>query len=270
VKEAEWVRYWRVPQVAAEAMHARFTSHTYHRHSHETYSFGVTEAGAQAFSCRHSSHVSASGQVMAFNPDDPHDGHSGHHGGFIYRMVHIEPAYFAGIWPDQAGDWPLFREPVIADPGLAASVTRLHAALAGPATALARYEALADTAVRLRRHASAPGQAPALSPATAGVAARIRDLLADLALTDLSAEQVAAAAGCSKYAAYRAFIAAYGLTPAQYQRQLRLHSARRQLRAGISPARAAAETGFADQAHLTRWFRRCYGITPAAYQSSRA
>jgi AraC-like DNA-binding protein len=28
----------------------------------------------------------------------------------------------------------------------------------------------------------------------------------------------------------------------------------------------AAAVGFADQAHLTRWFRRAYGITPAVYQ----
>jgi AraC-like DNA-binding protein len=33
----------------------------------------------------------------------------------------------------------------------------------------------------------------------------------------------------------------------------------------MSAARVAAEVGFADQAHLTRWFRRCYGLTPGAY-----
>jgi transcriptional regulator GlxA family with amidase domain len=29
---------------------------------------------------------------------------------------------------------------------------------------------------------------------------------------------------------------------------------------------AAAQAGFADQSHLTRWFTRCYGVTPGAYQ----
>ncbi len=28
---------------------------------------------------------------------------------------------------------------------------------------------------------------------------------------------------------------------------------------------AAAEAGFADQSHLTRWFRRIVGATPAAF-----
>jgi hypothetical protein len=57
----DWARYWRADSVPVEAMHAHFTSHVYHRHSHESYSFGVTETGAQAFTCRHGRHVSASG-----------------------------------------------------------------------------------------------------------------------------------------------------------------------------------------------------------------
>src|SRR5947207_12335706 len=44
----DWARYWRADGVPVEAMHAHFTSHVYHRHSHESYSFGVTETGAQA------------------------------------------------------------------------------------------------------------------------------------------------------------------------------------------------------------------------------
>jgi len=31
---------------------------------------------------------------------------------------------------------------------------------------------------------------------------------------------------------------------------------------------AAAEAGFADQSHLTRWFTRTYGVTPAAYRTA--
>ena len=109
-------------------MHAHFTSHVYHRHSHESYSFGVTETGAQAFTCRHGRHVSGRGMVMAFNPDDPHDGHAAVDGGFTYRMVHIWPEFFASL---TGMPLPLFRSPVIEDPAMAASVRRLHRALTG-------------------------------------------------------------------------------------------------------------------------------------------
>jgi AraC-like DNA-binding protein len=54
--------------------------------------------------------------------------------------------------------------------------------------------------------------------------------------------------------------------PSAYLRQLGLREARRRLAAGEAIAAVAPATGFADQSHLTRWFRRTYGITPGAYQ----
>src|SRR6266550_4247559 len=150
----DWARYWRADSVPVEAMHAHFTSHVYHRHSHESFSFGVTETGAQAFTCRHGRHVSASGMVMAFNPDDPHDGHAAVDGGFTYRMVHIWPEFLASL---TGTPLPLFRSPVIEDPAMAASVRRLHQVLTGPdseTSELERYERLAGSARLLVRHAS--------------------------------------------------------------------------------------------------------------------
>jgi len=88
--------------------------------------------------------------------------------------------------------------------------------------------------------------------------------------SDLGADELAAAAGCSRFAVYRAFRAAYGISPSDYQRQLRLRAARRMIAAGRPVAEAATEAGFADQAHLNRWFRRSYGITPGVYRLAGA
>ncbi|HEX6453238.1 MAG TPA: AraC family transcriptional regulator [Trebonia sp.] len=275
----DWARYWRAQSAPVEAMHAHFTKHVYHRHSHESYSFGVTEAGAQAFTCRRGRHVSGPGLVMAFNPDDPHDGHAGDEDGFTYRMIHIWPGYFAGVL-DSPAALPLFREPLIDDPALARTLLRLHAALTGGAPELVRAERLIQAAAILDRHASRGprggqgrgSRAGGSRAVTREIAARVRRRIdgdgpaapgADLTLADL-----AAAAGCSRYAAYRAFSAAYGMPPSDYQRQLRVRTARGLLAAGIPPATVAAEAGFADQAHLTRWFRRYYGVTPGAYQAA--
>jgi AraC-like DNA-binding protein len=276
----DWARYWRADGMPVEAMHAHFTAHVYHRHAHESYSFGVTETGAQAFTCRHGRHVSGTGMVMTFNPDDPHDGHAAGDGGFTYRMVHIWPEFFAGLIGG-SGRLPLFRSPVLDDPVTARSLRRLHIALTSPeqaCTELERHEQLTATARLLVRHAAsgAPGSAGPSGPSglsgpsgpDARVAARIRELIHDGYATDLTAEDLAAAAGCSRYAAYRAFSGAYGLAPSEYQRQLRVRAARRMLSRGVPPAAAAAQAGFADQAHLTRWFRRYYGITPGAYRGA--
>jgi AraC-like DNA-binding protein len=267
----DWTRYWRSPVQPLEAMHAHFERHVYHRHSHDTYSFGVTETGAQAFKCRGSLRTSAAGMVMALNPDDPHDGHAADQLGFTYRMVHIGPELVDAILTDMAerpSARPLFPEPVVQDPLLAARLRSLHRALVGGAPALRREEALA-AAVRatVQRASSGPRIVPRIITASQSAAVeRARALLHESYLMDLTTDDLATAAGCSRYALYRAFQAAYGLAPSDYQRQLRLRHARRLIASGQPIGDAAAHTGFTDQAHLTRWFSRTYGVTPGAYR----
>ena len=65
----------------------------------------------------------------------------------------------------------------------------------------------------------------------------------------------------------RAFRRYLDTTPADYLRQLRVDEARRLLLDTERPvADIALETGFTDQSHLTRVFRRSLGETPAAFR----
>ncbi|WP_369202301.1 AraC family ligand binding domain-containing protein [Streptomyces sp. PU-14G] len=266
----DWVRYWRAPDQPVEAMRAHFTGHVFHRHSHDAYSFAVTETGAQRFHCRGGRHTSGAGMVMAFNPDDPHDGESAVEQGFTYRIVHLGPDLVRSVLTDAAGrdaPMPLFPQPVREDPVLRRALLRLNAALAAGAAAgaLARSERLTDAVLAMvRRGARSPVRVGGARAGTAAVR-RARRLLEEDWAGEVPAERLARAAGCSRFALYRAFRAETGLPPSDYQRQLRLRAARRMLADGATAAEAAAGCGFADQAHLHRWFVRCYGITPGAY-----
>jgi AraC-like DNA-binding protein len=263
-------------------MHAHFERHVYHRHSHETYSLGVTDVGAQSFTCRGAAYTSAAGMVMAFNPDDPHDGQATDGFGFTYRMIHIGPELVSAVLADAAGrpvGLPLFAEPVLSDPVLAARLRRLHVALLGDATALRRDELLAGVVLAAARAPGAsprPAGRPAAAPAEAGpadarrVARRARDLIAGRYRDDLTADDLAAVTGRSRFAVHRAFTRAYGMPPSDYQRQLRLREARALIAAGTPISEAAALAGFADQSHLSRWFVRYYGVTPGRFQHAAA
>jgi AraC-like DNA-binding protein len=278
----DWAQYWRAPDEPLEAMHAHFERHVYHRHSHDAYSLGVTDAGAQSFTCRGGAYTSAAGMVMAFNPDDPHDGQATDGDGFTYRMIHIGPELVADVLADAAGQTvghPLFAEPVLTDPVLAARLRDLHRALLGGATALRRDELLAAMVLRAAQSAvRRPGDRlsgseliAADAPADARrVARHARDLIADRRLDDISASQLAAVTGRSRFAVHRAFTHVYGMSPGDYQRQLRLREARALIAAGRPISEAAALAGFADQSHLSRWFLRYYGVTPGRYQHAMA
>ncbi|GAB3425359.1 helix-turn-helix domain-containing protein [Flindersiella endophytica] len=90
----------------------------------------------------------------------------------------------------------------------------------------------------------------------------IREALAD-DLT-LTLGELAALAGLSPYHLSRVFSRATGQTLTRYKARLRTRRAMESLAAGERDlARLAVETGFADQAHLTRTLRAETGMTPA-------
>ena len=267
-----WVRYWRDEDRPVEAMHAHFRDHVYPPHAHDTYSFGITDAGAQRFRCRGAAHTSGAGMVMAFNPDEVHDGRAAAELGYRYRIVHLGPSVVRAVLTDagdgRAGALPLFALPVLTDPALAVALTRLHAALAGGADPLVRDERLTAAVLAMARRGASSALRAGRTPSDGmrqQAARRARALLDEAYPEPVSGERLAEAAGCSRFALYRAFRAEFGLAPSDYQRQLRLRRARSLLMSGTAPAAAAAATGFADQAHFTRWFHRVYGITPGTF-----
>ncbi len=67
----------------------------------------------------------------------------------------------------------------------------------------------------------------------------------------------------------RAFARHLGLPPHAYQLRMRIDEAKQLLLKGYSVADVAAVTGFADQSHLGRHFKRIVGAAPSAYQSAR-
>jgi AraC-like DNA-binding protein len=160
----------------------------------------------------------------------------------------------------------LFVEPVLHDHVLADALRRLHRALREESY-LAQDEALSSTVSALVRRGARAPQLTVPKAVPTGVR-RARDLLHASYSSDIRAADLAEVAGCSRYALHRGFVAAYGVPPSDYQRQLRLRAARRLLASGQSAAVTSAQVGFADQAHLTRWFRRYYGLTPGAYAAA--
>lgn len=84
----------------------------------------------------------------------------------------------------------------------------------------------------------------------------------------LSLEQLAALSNLSLHRFATAFREQVGMPPHRYQCHLRLEHAGRLLSQGVPPADAAIEVGFFDQSHLSRHFKRRFGVTPAYYAGS--
>ncbi|RPI78118.1 MAG: AraC family transcriptional regulator [Desulfobacteraceae bacterium] len=71
--------------------------------------------------------------------------------------------------------------------------------------------------------------------------------------------------GLSPFYLTRLFREQIGLPPHAYLIQERIKQSQQLLKRGVAPVEAACETGFADQSHFNRFFKKHTGITPGQY-----
>ena len=262
--QAVWRRACPAGQ-ALDLLHAR-VAEPYAPHVHEEYAVGACTAGREVIRYRGTLHYAGPGSVVVLEPGEAHTGGPADPPDFTYRVMY--PA--AGLLSDGMGRAARFREPVIADPGLAAELRRLHAALGAglgetePLEAETRLSWLLGELVR--RHASPSRDVEV--PGAGRVARLVMAQLADRLVCPPALAEIAAGTGLSRYQLIRSFRTEVGMPPYAWLAQHRVSAARALLERGCRPAEAAALTGFADQAHLTRWFRRVVGVTPGVYRNS--
>jgi AraC-like DNA-binding protein len=270
---AEVARYWRHRAVdGVDLLRARYVTHRYGRHAHETYTFGVIEAGVEEFEYGGRLLRAGAGAVALLDPDVVHTGQAGTAAGWSYRVLYPKVSGVTDVaaelgWP--AGT-PRFPQTVVYDPATAALVRSAHrSAEHGDdlASSTLLRTALAEL---LRGHAAGgPAAGPDRSRRAPAAVDVIRDLLHERLEDPPTLAELAAMTELSQFALLRAFRAEMGLPPHAYLNQLRVRRARLLLDEGVPAADVAAQVGFADQAHLTRHFKRVVGVPPAAYQRER-
>ncbi|MFO1111803.1 MAG: AraC family transcriptional regulator [Bradyrhizobium sp.] len=92
---------------------------------------------------------------------------------------------------------------------------------------------------------------------------RIRDYVHAHLAEPIEVSDLASLAGRSPYHFTRIFARSIGMTPYRYVVHLRLQAAIDRIQRGMSLVEVAAETGFSDQSHLSRWIRRVLGVAPS-------
>jgi AraC-like DNA-binding protein len=94
-----------------------------------------------------------------------------------------------------------------------------------------------------------------------------RDLLEAAFSGGVTSDMLEEATGLDRFTLARQFRRRLGTSPYRYLTMRRLDHAKARMRAGDSLAEAAAASGFADQSHMTRQFRRAYGLAPGRWRA---
>lgn len=265
-------RYWRSPLLpGGDMLTAQYYEHEFAPHWHDAFTIPVIEAGAERFDYLGASHVAAAGSVPAINPGCLHTGARAVEVGWQYRVFYVPVEFMRQLAEDidaRRAGVPWLPDEIIRDTDLAVRIGRAHRLLEAGIDGLAAETALLDAfSTLLVRHARTK---PAFAACPAD-AVRVEIMKARLAASPdvpLTLGELAATVGLSTCHAARLFSNSVGLPPHAWRNQLRLQRALAPLRAGASVTAVAAASGFTDQSHFTRHFKRAFGVPPGHWRGA--
>ena len=273
-KAAPKVRIWRSPALRdMEVFAAAYPVHAFPRHFHDEYIVGIMTHGTEALRDRGASQVAPAGSLLLMNPGEWHSNYSVDEVGFAYRTLYPSVDLVRGVFRDIYGrdhDPPWLLQPVQQpDPVTRTMLLALHDSIVMGTSALEQQSRFLALIHRLfiRYAADAPALPPLLE--TPGYVKTARDYLESHYAENTRLERLSVLTGISPFHLLRTFRRWIGLSPSQYQRQIRIVHAKRLLRTGLPVVQVAADTGFVDQSHLTRHFRLVVGVTPGQYAQRR-
>jgi len=248
-----------------ELFEAAFSTQTFARHAHGGFAIGAIAEGAGGYLCRGESMVLPAGSLSLMNPEEAHTGHAAA-GRVRYSMLYASEDAVRALLGLRGLRG--FAEIAPRDRGLrlTRALAHLAACLNGPDMdrRLATEEAVhAVLSLAFGHYGRAELRQPGREPAA--IRAMQERIHAGVAAgEDLSLADLAAGVGLNPSYLIRCATRATGLTPHGHVLRARLDHARRLLLDGMPAAEAAIASGFCDQPHLIRHFRRHYGVTPGA------
>jgi AraC-like DNA-binding protein len=237
------------------------TCHSFPRHMHEQFGIGLIHRGAQKSLSGRGMVEAGPGNTITVNPGEVHDGMPIGDHGRAWRMLYFAPRLIADAIDDVTEGTTSefeFHQPVISRGFVANRFRGLYHALTTETETIGGEEALLTLVATLRPR---PKALPSSSPKVD----RLRALIDDDPARARTLADLAEETGLSRFQVLRAFSQAAGLTPHAYMLQRRVNLAKHLIGRRVPLAEAALEAGFSDQSHMTRLFRRTFGISPGAY-----
>jgi AraC-like DNA-binding protein len=263
-----------------EVFHARYAKHEYPAHTHDAWTLLIVDDGGVSYRLEHREHSACGATVTFLPPYLPHDGRTVGSEGLRKRVLYLDRALFDDCLVGPAADHPDLDDPLLRD-----RLGRLHDVLAsGEGEDLEADSRLALIRDRLYRHLDrrpnrgsdqSPDHGPDRGPDRRSAAPRaaresalargLRELLDEHTVDGMRLDAAAELLQAHPVQLVRAFSREYGLPPHRYLTGRRVELARRLLLEGVPPADVAVMTGFYDQSHLTRHFKRLVGVSPAYF-----
>ena len=212
-----------------ELLDANYHKQNFSRHSHEGYTVGVIESGAQRFFRTGNNHVAPQHSIILVNADEVHNGCSATEDGWAYRAMYPLPALFENISKELGLDQgaPYFPQAVVHDKQLAQMLRLTFTTLNESDNRLLRETLIYSLMVKLVARHGKNKLVKTQSQVDKKHLFLVKQFLDDHPEADISLQELANLAGISACHLLRQFQYYFGLPPHTYQIQSRLRLAKK-------------------------------------------
>jgi AraC-like DNA-binding protein len=243
-------------------------SHAYPRHWHDELHVCAYVAGAGHLFLRGSSYRIVPGDFVVTPAGEVHENWVDEGTSISFRSAYLDITALRSLVEESDGRGSSlldFSEVLFQDRPVLHRFQQMHRALEGGASRLCQDELLLDfmRCLVMRCSCNPPGQQKLGNEGPA--VDRIRRYIQDNFARPIALSDLGRIANLSSFHLHRVFCRQIGMPPHAYQTQVRINRAKELVRKRWPLSEIALATGFADQSHLTRHFRRLVGITPGRY-----
>ncbi len=256
------IRFSHLPDVFdCHLVHGQRVTHHFPRHIHRALSFGLIERGARVIDIGGDALTVGAGECFVINPGEPH------------RCAADAPHDYWALALSAASlrkmlalpELPRFAPTVLRDEAFRQTFAAFVENAEEDDEVFRRQALLIDLVNYALAHFAAASSESPRDEAAHSEVRRARHYLESHFDEPVRLDALAALAKLSPCYLNRIFQEEVGVPPYEYLVKIRLSHAQEMLSGGASISDAAHESGFADQSHFTRFFKRHIGLTPGEF-----
>ena len=236
------------------------------RHVHEAHQIGLILRGGGTFGYRGARTNVPAGCLAVVEAGEAHSCHTNDPVGWSFGILYASPELLEGLELTAAGQ-PHFSTLAFKNAGLARTVLDLFRSFERPTARLERDARLVHTLGEIVKWCADDPPPTRPSGREHRAVGLVKAYLRAHYSGEVTLAELARLTALSRSYVLRVFTKTVGLTPHDFQMSVRIAEARAALLRGKRLAVVAAETGFSDQAHFTRTFKKYTGVTPGKYKA---
>jgi len=244
-----------------------FTAQNFKPHFHECYTIIFVDKGVGDYSTNRSNFIISENTVLVLNPYEVHTGKSidNKPWSFVTLYVPVDIMQKADINNDNASLTPFFKENKIKDEKLFQMGLEVFPHLVEPLNFKASEKMLMNFLQNLLHKYSYDSVEENSLSERFLIAQKTRNYIHESYNDEVSLHILSEEMSLNKYTLIKIFKEYYDLPPHQYLVNLKIEKAKKLLLEHKSCTEVAYLSGFFDQSHFIRHFKRIVGVTPKRY-----